>query len=630
MLHHLSFPLAEHRPRILLVTMPLSSPLLPCLAIEQLAAAARRESQACDVLYGTLHLPESVPSHIRFSDRCGATIFAPSYYGMDPVDLADEIQQFVASTVSDLKEKCLIEFGMDYLLAADAANLCLARCMAAIDDKVYDVIGFSVGFDAQKLASAALARRLKQRNPNVRILFGGTACDGPMGPAMMRHFPEIDAIVQGDADLSFLPAVAALRDQIPFEQTTNCLYRQSSTVCQSPRAPFVQSLDLVPRPDYAAYLHQRQASEYRHHPLTLLFETSRGCWWGQKHHCRFCGLRADGLSYRTKSPSVAVQEILELQDKYKPYTLYSTDGILDAGYLRTVLPELAVLRRNKRFYTGLFFEVKSNLTRSQVALLARAGVRCVQPGIESLSTHVLRGMNKGCTAMQNVQLLKWLEAYDVAVIWGILTGTPDEQLEDLTDMTRIASRIHHLPPPRGVNRLMLTRFSPFAANPAQFGICDVRAHDTSRLVFRNADDALRAELCYDHEYALDPPRSARHVEALAQLAAAVIQWQNAYCAGERLRSDTVSGRVVVTRRASSGAVQTIDLVDMDAHVYRACEQASTMSKVAWSLRRDELEVAKVLRRLAGAYPSPTESYGQTAIRRNRQARQCSARCRSWK
>ena len=41
----------------------------------------------------------------------------------------------------------------------------------------------------------------------------------------------------------------------------------------------------------------------------LFFETSRGCWWGQIHHCLFCGLNGDTIAYRSKSPGRAVEEL---------------------------------------------------------------------------------------------------------------------------------------------------------------------------------------------------------------------------------------------------------------------------------------------------------------------------------
>ena len=35
---------------------------------------------------------------------------------------------------------------------------------------------------------------------------------------------------------------------------------------------------------------------------TLFLEGSRGCWWGEKHACAFCGLNGRVNVYREKSP----------------------------------------------------------------------------------------------------------------------------------------------------------------------------------------------------------------------------------------------------------------------------------------------------------------------------------------
>jgi radical SAM superfamily enzyme YgiQ (UPF0313 family) len=71
-------------------------------------------------------------------------------------------------------------------------------------------------------------------------------------------------------------------------------------------------------------------------------------------------------------------------------------------YFKTVLPRLA----ESGSYT-IFYEIKANLRREQVHLLADAGVRWIQPGIESLDDNALRLIGKGNSTLMNVQLLKW-------------------------------------------------------------------------------------------------------------------------------------------------------------------------------------------------------------------------------
>ncbi len=75
-------------------------------------------------------------------------------------------------------------------------------------------------------------------------------------------------------------------------------------------------------------------------------------------------------------------------------------------YFRTLLPLLAQAHLDLE----LDYELKTNLSRSQVELLKAAGVRAAQLGIESLATPVLRLMSKEVSAVQNIQTLKWLTA----------------------------------------------------------------------------------------------------------------------------------------------------------------------------------------------------------------------------
>jgi len=154
--------------------------------------------------------------------------------------------------------------------------------------------------------------------------------------------------------------------------------------------------DSLPIPEYDQAI--EQAGELAHGAFSLSFESSRGCWWGQKNHCSFCGLNGVDLKFQPKSSARVVHEIGALWDKYHR-SLYATDNVLAMEHLRGVISELG------RDDSGpdLFYEVKSNLTERDVAALKRARVNHVQPGIESLSTHLLGLLKKGTTAIRNLR-----------------------------------------------------------------------------------------------------------------------------------------------------------------------------------------------------------------------------------
>ena len=185
-------------------------------------------------------------------------------------------------------------------------------------------------------------------------------------------------------------------------------------------------------------------------------ETARGCWWGAKHHCTFCGLNGTIMRFRSKSPQRVLDELAQQARRYRSCHFQSVDNILDMTYFKQLFPELVESDAGYQF----FFEVKSNLSREQLRLLAQAGVTRIQPGIESLSSHVLALMRKGVRAAQNVNLLRWARYYDIDTQWNLLWGLPGETEQDYVEQTAVIPHLLHLQPPSATDRIWLERFSP--------------------------------------------------------------------------------------------------------------------------------------------------------------------------
>ena len=173
-----------------------------------------------------------------------------------------------------------------------------------------DIVGFSSMF-AQNLASIAMARRLKARNPRMTTVMGGANCESPMGEVISRHVDAIDYVFSGPSLVSFPTFVeytltgreAERREIRGVLEKRASAPRSSLPLLDSPTArdPIGEDLDIdVPVPlDYSGFLdsfEQRFAATGLE--PALLFETSRGCWWGERAHCTFCGLNGLSMKYR--------------------------------------------------------------------------------------------------------------------------------------------------------------------------------------------------------------------------------------------------------------------------------------------------------------------------------------------
>ena len=128
------------------------------------------------------------------------------------------------------------------------------------------------------------------------------------------------------------------------------------------------------------------------------------------------------MSFRSKSPERAFDELKFLSETYGRKRIDCVDNILEMKYINTLFPKL----RDSGLGIELFYEVKSNLHYKQLLTLYEGGLRGIQPGIESFSNEVLRLMKKGCTGLQNIQLIRWCAELGIDVAYNILTGFPDE------------------------------------------------------------------------------------------------------------------------------------------------------------------------------------------------------------
>jgi ribosomal peptide maturation radical SAM protein 1 len=374
----------------------------------------------------------------------------------------------------------------------------LEDCLAEVDWQNYDVVGFTSTF-TQHVASLALARRVKERFPNLVIMFGGANCEDEMGLQLHRSFPFIDFVWSGEADVGFSRLILGLKNGTEVHHIPGLVSRVDGRSQYTTLAPEqVKDLDTLPYPNYDDYFEQRALLRPSHkQTVGVLMESSRGCWWGQKHHCTFCGLNGMSMAFRSKSAPRVLEEITWLCSHYKQRFVEMVDNILDMQYFQDLLPEL----HKRRLKLGLFYETKANLTKDQVRMLRDAGVDTIQPGIESFSTAILHLMRKGTSAVQNVQLLKWCKEFGVKPFWNMLYGFPGEDPADYEATARIIDSIHHFQPPFGFGAIRLDRFSPNFFSARQLGICNVRPDRSYGYIYDLSEDELfRLAYYFEHDY----------------------------------------------------------------------------------------------------------------------------------
>lgn len=513
--------------RVALVNMPwgrLDAPSIQCGLLQSVARAA---GHRCDVHYLNLDLAATVGaqtynglSEMRserlhligewlFSYAAFGEVLPEAWYYQDFPEIEQQWAELAGGSLDELTA-----------LRRQTIPQWLRWCVQRVDWAGYDVVGFTSTF-LQNTASLAMGRLLRTHYPDLLQVYGGANFDGEMGAEYVGKLPWLDYVVSGEGDVAFPRLLAQLAGaerppgatrRIPGVLTS----ADPSLACDAPRT---QDLDQLPVPDYGDYFTalagHSQATILGEDPVKLPIEFARGCWWGQKHHCTFCGLNALGMTYRSKSPDRALSELSTLLSVYPTVHVEAVDNILDMSYLSSFCAELA----KQRWDIHVFFEVKANLTREQLAVLRRAGILTIQPGIESLSTHVLKLMRKGSTKLLNIRLLKWARYHGIRVAWNLLTGFPGETEDDYREQVELMPLLHHLHPPDGCSRLWLERFSPYFTDPA-FPISDVRPRSSYRHIYPEFLDHSR--IAYFFDYTAEGTGSP---EAFAALSTAAREWR---------------------------------------------------------------------------------------------------------
>lgn len=374
-------------------------------------------------------------------------------------------------------------------------------CMDAVDWSRFGLIGFTVVFQ-QLVASLALARALKQRYPNIPIIMGGASLEDDIAEEIMTNCPQIDYVHCGDAEISFPEMVRRLYSGRSMEGLQGLMWRDDQgSVRYAGRAPNFMDMNRTPLPDFDEYFYARQASGYEKsdavQELLVPFEAARGCWWGEKNHCTFCGLNRSGMEFRAKDPDKVLEQLEALSRRYGQFYFNAIDNIMAPEYVEKLFGRLAAANSD----LCIHYEIRPNFSRSQLGRLRRSGLFSVQPGIESLSTNILKIMRKHSTGMRNVELIKWCTYYGINALYNILCRFPGETEEDYRVQSEIASKIPHLQPPYAIVKARADRGSPMYTEPETQSISGLVPARCYQYIFPETFDLRRISYYFDHKMA---------------------------------------------------------------------------------------------------------------------------------
>lgn len=545
--------------RIALVNMPFADYDRPSVALSQLAAHTAREfGDAVEVdvryvnidfalLFGAGEYKLFANNYDHLTTGIGEWLFRSLAFPDEPDNAAAYFQRYFAGDRA-------VEFRSKLLRLRSRLE---GFCQQIIDEYRLadaDIVGFTSMF-SQNVPNMAMARLIKERNPGTLTVMGGANCETPMGAVLAEHVEALDYIFSGPALHSFLDFVRCVLDGDleKADEIPGVLTRRNADQPRFRKAiGRDRDIDDYIRPEYESFVDRFKAAQDelragagKAEP-TLYFETSRGCWWGERSHCTFCGLNGLGMGYRAMAPEKAVEQF-EWLFSFAPWctTFAGTDNIMPRNYTRDVFPHL-----DPPEGAELFYEVKVPVADRDFQTMARAGVTVVQPGIEALSTSTLKLMAKGTTSFLNLQFLQKCLKYGVVPIWNLLLGFPGEEEGVYRKYAAEMSHLVHLPPPDGAFLVRFDRFSPYFTKREEYGL-DLRPLDFYRLCYPIVPEEKLAELAYFFVDENLAPYQVQSIEWLADLQRLSAEWQDSWSDGEK-------PRLVLQDAEDDGALGVLD------------------------------------------------------------------------
>ncbi|MBW2431937.1 MAG: RiPP maturation radical SAM C-methyltransferase [Deltaproteobacteria bacterium] len=569
--------------RVILINMPFASAKFPSPALSILKPLVEKTGVGCDVAYLNILFQAACGGSERYEGVAdflviGETVFGAELFGEDwSQSDRGRLDTFSAPLMPDgINREAMRQSLLDM---RPQAGEFLRECLRTIKWQDYDIVGFTSVY-SQNVAALALAQQIKQRWPDKIVAFGGANCEEDMGAALLRLFPFVDWVFNGEADLSFPQAVVNWFNGKPPAGLSGVAYRSNGEIVVQGQGQSPQ-MDDLPYPDFDDYfkaLNQWAPDLLTSAPISL--ELSRGCWWGKKSQCIFCGLNCHSMNYRRKSPGRAESEIKELTARYHVAKVILTDSILDMSYFKTLLPRLAEWGR----LDELFLESRSNLTRDQVRMLSAAGVKLFQPGVESLDSEMLAYMGKGTTLLQNVQFLKWALEYELYPTWNLLYGFPNEPAEAYRRMHELIPSIVHLFPPLDVSPVLLVRFSPLFEQYHKWHIRNLRAHKGYQSVYPYDSSDLDA-LAYFFDFDWDgQDKIPVYIDPLKKR---VRLWQQLWAQSQPpilTEVQTAENKIMIYDTRSGQNSHRFELQGPVAAAYRYCDTMRPFEAVAGEMQ----------------------------------------------
>lgn len=332
------------------------------------------------------------------------------------------------------------------------------------------VIGFSVQ-STSKFFSLEIARKIKEKDKNKIIIFGGPLCfRNCYGIDILKDSQFLDSVCFGEAEEALPRLLNIIEKNGHLEHCPGFGCRlKDGTIIDAGDTQLIEFLDKVPFADYYNFCLEKYTKNLL--PIT----TSRGCI----NRCSFCSESIHWGKYRKRSAQNIFDEIKHQLKQYPNIeTFWFNDSLINGDI--EMLNELCdLLISNKtRIKWGGQGMIRREMTKDFLQKMKLAGCTIISYGIENGSNKILQLMRKNYYTVELAEeVIRDTFSIGIDVIFNIIVGFPGETESEFKETKEFIRRCKRYASHVELCTLLLLKGSYLYNNLDEFNITPIEYSD---------------------------------------------------------------------------------------------------------------------------------------------------------
>ncbi len=289
--------------------------------------------------------------------------------------------------------------------------------VAALDADVFALSCWT----ANRRGVGMTVKEIRRRHQNAHIVVGGPHAT-PLPREVMRHYPEIDTLCEGESEGSFMEIVERLAAGASAKGIAGTWYREGSDVVQGSSRDSIENIDTLASP--------------HNYFDTHIFMTSRGCPWA----CTFCGAESSwGRGFRGNSVPYVLDALEQAIARARVKMLQIKDDTFTTNKKRVLELCRGIRERKLKFLWSCDTRVDV-LNEELLREMRLAGCQRLSLGVETGSPTILKNIDKKITVDKIVEAAEMAKKYGVQVRFFMMLGNRGETAQTFRETLDFLAR----------------------------------------------------------------------------------------------------------------------------------------------------------------------------------------------